>query len=424
MVLSMRLGKPLISCEIGPNYTVLEGLKSVLEITKLPFTYKNIDNSNIDHYFSQKKPIYFVDSGRTALYLLLKSLDLPAESEVLIQGFSCVVVPNSVWQAGLKPILVDIEKENYNISVKDCTKKITKKTKVLVVQYPFGIIPNLDEIVTFCEKNKIMLIEDCAHSFGAFGYLKGKQVQVGSIGYGAVFSFGRDKVISSTMGGVAVLNSIDQQQISNFEKEYSKLKAMSFTKQFQSLVYISLSSLLIRPFYHFGVGKLSLVCAKKLKVIGDIYSKSEKKGTNIQNNPSTFPISLSNILLSQLKQFPTTQEHRKTIAKIYCNCLNLLFNETNSYLRFPISCNSTKEYEEILAITRQQGVILGTWYNSLFIPKDVDLSKFNYKIGDLPICEELINKKILNLPTNIHVSKNQAKHLIQLIILAQKRQLR
>jgi perosamine synthetase len=418
----MRFGKPLISCEIGPNYLAIDGLKSLIEIVKLPFNVKSPHNPTLSQYFTKENRTYFVDSGRTALVLLLKSLNLAPNSEVLIQGFSCVVVPNSVWQASLKPILVDINQENYNISIDDCIKKTNKNTKVLIVQYPFGVIPDLDEIIEYCQKYDIVLIEDCAHSFGASGYLKGEKIQVGSIGYGAVFSFGRDKVISSTVGGVAILNQQGQNFRSNLEYEYEKLNNMTLLKQLQSLSYISLSSLLIRPFYHFGFGKLILVFTKKLKIIGDIYSKSEKKGTNIQNNASTFPLSLSNILLRQLERFPTTQEHRKSIAKIYCDGLNIPFIETNSYLRFPITCTSFQEYEEILATTKQQGIILGTWYNSLFIPKDLELDKFDYKLGDLPVCEELIEKKILNLPTNIHVSEKQAKNLIQLIISVQSRQ--
>jgi perosamine synthetase len=417
----MRFSKSLVACEIGPNYSYQQGIKAIGQMFQLPFTYNQNHTTKLSSYFSQSR--YFVDSGRTALYLLLKSLDLPKKSEVLIQGFSCVVVPNSVWQAGLNPVLVDINQENYNISIQDCNKKLTEKTRVLIIQYPFGFVPDLDEVVNFCHKHDIILIEDCAHSFGASGLLKNKNVQVGTIGYGAIFSFGRDKVISSTVGGVAVLNTPTVKNKKIMEMEYHKLNQMNFQKQLQSLIYISLSSLIIRPFYHFGIGKLVLVIAKKLNIIGNIYNPLEKKGTSKILSTSTFPLSLGKMLTNQIEGFEATKRHRKTIAKIYCKALGIEFHENYSHVRFPFVCQSTKEYEEILIESKKQGVILGRWYNSVFIPQDVDLTKFDYQLGDLPVCEELINKKILNLPTNIHVTKNQAKNLIQILISVRNRQL-
>jgi dTDP-4-amino-4,6-dideoxygalactose transaminase len=129
------------------------------------------------------------------------------------------------------------------------------------------------------------------------------------------------------------------------------------------------------------------------------------------------------MLTNQIEGFEATKRHRKTIAKIYCKALGIEFHENYSHVRFPFVCQSTKEYEEILIESKKQGVILGRWYNSVFIPQDVDLTKFDYQLGDLPVCEELINKKILNLPTNIHVTKNQAKNLIQILISVRNRQL-
>src|SRR3990167_8436344 len=66
-------------------------------------------------------------SGRTCLYILLKSLDLKEGDEVLLQAYTCVVVPNAVIQSGAKPVYVDIEKGSFGMDPKDLERKITPK---------------------------------------------------------------------------------------------------------------------------------------------------------------------------------------------------------------------------------------------------------------------------------------------------------
>jgi dTDP-4-amino-4,6-dideoxygalactose transaminase len=147
-MINMRFGKKLISCEIAPNNTLIEGFLALALIFALPFVHQKRLKVTKNTLFTPKKT-YFVDSGRTALTILLESLQLPDESEVMIQGFSCIVVPNSVMQAGLKPVLVDINKEDYNLNLNDAQKKLSKNTRVLVLQYPFGVIPDVENILSF-----------------------------------------------------------------------------------------------------------------------------------------------------------------------------------------------------------------------------------------------------------------------------------
>src|SRR5581483_4013141 len=113
------------------------------------------------------------------------------------QAFTCVAVPNSVLWTGAKAIYADID-ETGNLDPKDLEKKITKKTKAVIIQHTFGIAANMDAIQKVLKGKKIILIEDCAHALGAS--YKGKKL--GTFGEFAFFSFGRDKVISSVFGGM------------------------------------------------------------------------------------------------------------------------------------------------------------------------------------------------------------------------------
>ena len=99
-------------------------------------------------------------------------------------------------------------------------KKITPKTKAIIVQHTFGIPANMNQLVVFAKKHGLYLIEDCAHSLGAT--YQGKKV--GSFGDAAFFSFGRDKVVSSVWGRGGSNESKEQRaksKVKNISKQTS-----------------------------------------------------------------------------------------------------------------------------------------------------------------------------------------------------------
>ena len=136
------------------------------------------------------KHAYSFNSGRSAFLALLESLDLQKGDEVLVQAFTCNAVPNPVQWAGLTPIYVDCNEDDFNVSPEDLERKITSKSKVVVVQHTFGLPADMDRIMEICEKHRLILVEDCAHALGAT--YKGKEV--GTFGKAAFFSFSRDNL--------------------------------------------------------------------------------------------------------------------------------------------------------------------------------------------------------------------------------------
>ena len=89
---------------------------------------RNIFLEKVHSLFKYKEAFLF-GSARSALYSLLHSLDFDSQSEVILTGFTCDVVPNAVIQAGLKPIYVDIDPSNYCMSPLSLIESITKQNK-------------------------------------------------------------------------------------------------------------------------------------------------------------------------------------------------------------------------------------------------------------------------------------------------------
>ena len=114
-------------------------------------------------------------SGTAALHLALIVLGVQKDDEVILPSYTCIAVALPVLYQQGKPILADIT-DDYNISVEDIRKKITDKTKAVILPHIFGYPADLDEIKELCEKNDIYLIEDCAQASGATYH--GKKLEV------------------------------------------------------------------------------------------------------------------------------------------------------------------------------------------------------------------------------------------------------
>jgi len=137
--------------------------------------------------------------GRTALFALLKAINLEKDDEVIVPAYICEVVPNTVLKAGGIPIFVDTNSDDYHISLPHLELLISKKTKAIIINHIFGYPEDVDKIKVIIERThrKISLIEDVAHALGAeYGGHK-----VGNLGDAAIFSFTKNMV---NVGGGAI----------------------------------------------------------------------------------------------------------------------------------------------------------------------------------------------------------------------------
>src|SRR5262249_20642598 len=83
-------------------------------------------------------------SGRLSFYAILRALGVGAGDEVIVPGYTCVVVANAVVYAGAHPVYADIERDSLNVDVKAVELRMTPKTKVFVLSHNFGIPGNVD----------------------------------------------------------------------------------------------------------------------------------------------------------------------------------------------------------------------------------------------------------------------------------------
>jgi perosamine synthetase len=141
-------------------------------------------------------------SGTTALHLALAALDLGPGDEVLVPDLTFVATANAVCYTGATPVLVDLDPRTWTIDLEDARRKLTPRTKALIVVHLYGHPADLDAAVALSRDHGLALIEDAAQAHGA--RYKGRRV--GGIGDLGVFSFYGNKIITTGEGGMVVTN--------------------------------------------------------------------------------------------------------------------------------------------------------------------------------------------------------------------------
>ena len=116
--------------------------------------------------FTESKYSISCANGTDALYLALKSLNLPKNSEVIVPAMTWISTVLSIINNNLKPILVDVYKHNALISYDEIKKKINKRTKVIIPVNLYGGVVDNKKIKQIIGKRKIYIIEDSAQAHG------------------------------------------------------------------------------------------------------------------------------------------------------------------------------------------------------------------------------------------------------------------
>ena len=152
--------------------------------------------------FNKRKFGVTVSSGTAALEIIIKSLNLKKGDEVIIPAFTIISSVMCIIKNGLKPVLVDSDLENWNMSIDQTINKINKKTKAIIITHIYGFPVDMQKIINIAKKKKIIIIEDAAEMIGQ----KYKNKICGSFGTASTFSFYANKHITTGEGGMIVTN--------------------------------------------------------------------------------------------------------------------------------------------------------------------------------------------------------------------------
>ncbi len=147
-------------------------------------------------FFSLENTLSF-NSGTNALFALYYGAGLKEGDEVLVPGFTFFATATPLFLLKCRPVLVDCT-PNGNMDPEDIVRKITPRTRAIVVTHVWGFPCEMDKIQKISKEHNLLLFEDASHAHGAT--MDGRHV--GSFGDGAAWSLGAKKLLTGGQGGI------------------------------------------------------------------------------------------------------------------------------------------------------------------------------------------------------------------------------
>jgi len=350
--------------------------------------------------------------GRTALYAILKALNIGPGDEVILPAFTCVVVPNAVIHAGAIPVYVDIKPNTYNIDPQAVSEKITSKTRALIVQHTFGIPAELDSLVDIAQRHNLLVIEDCAHSLGSTYNNK----LLGTFGAAAFFSSQWSKPYTTGLGGIAVTASASmEKQLKSIQGRFMEPPTQQVSKL--RLQYFLYQQLFSPRLYWMALSTLHKLSAYNL-FIGSS-SKAELEGIVPFDLAWKMSSYQAKIGFQQIKKIHHNLSHRRQLTEFYEKNLcdrgwanpESPRNGTTEFLRYPLRVANKWD---LLESARKAKIEIGSWFESVLHPIANSLEVYGYRNGQCPIAERTA-KEIINLPLHQRVCIEDAERTIEFI---------
>lgn len=309
-----------------------------------------------------------VNSCSMALEIAIKSLNLPVGSEIIVPAQTFIATGLSVIRNGYNLVFCDTD-NNFLLSFENLKKKITERTKVVIIVHFAGLISeDIFKISEYLKEHGIALIEDCAHAHGAYICCKNKKYIAGSIGDLGCYSFFSTKIMTTGEGGMIVTNNV-------------KLSEAASSLRNRGLDYSKPGENFILP------------------------------GTN-----SRFTEVQAIMGLAQLESLDFFVRHRNRIAQIYKEKLSQYVrfqeysNGRHAYWRFLVFLLKDNQRNDVMEHLKQMGISCDAPYFPLLHQQPI----FNCK-EELPIVESL-SKTHISLPIHLKITEEDANFIAERLL--------
>jgi perosamine synthetase len=350
--------------------------------------------------FETNSNLFLTQSGRSGLYLILKSLNIKENDEVVLTGFTCSAVSEAIILLNAKPKYVDINPKNFKLCYNSFLENVNSNTKAIIIQHTFGLSGLDEKIYNYAKINNIYLIEDCALSIGG----KHEDKYFGNFGDASYFSFELSKTISVGWGGLVIINN--EKILHPFLNVYKNLNNLNNFETSRRLLQAAILGILYTP----------LFMKYQIKLIAIFYKIKLFKPSAIQIVKNILPTNYNSLpsdrqwrgLFYIFSNFNTIFEIRKSrtlaLNNIFSNIINIdtIYDNLNNLclVRFPIL---VKDKEHCIGYFDSLGFEIGSWFSKPISSNSLN-NDFQYVSGSC-INSEMICKYIINIPINEKISE-------------------
>lgn len=306
------------------------------------------------------------NSGTAALELACAVL-LKRGDEVILPSFTFSSCANAILLCGAKPIFCDIDISTYNIDPADIEKRITKKTKAVMVVHYAGMAADMEKIQFISEKFHLDIIEDAAHALGS----KYRGVHLGTIGRVGCFSFHGTKNAASGEGGALVTNDKNIARLAEIAREKGTNRSSFMRGERKKYSWVNIGRSLILS------DILSAIALEQIKKLEKINSLRRKNASHLLSKLKKLS---SKIILPQISSGTDPNWHIFAI-------------------RVPKIAR-----DKIIGGLRAYGIEAAFHY--LPLHSSVMGKKLGYKKSDLPVSEE-VAATLIRLPMHPKLKKSE-----------------
>jgi len=379
------------------EYSLIDAIMAALTSLKSP---REIHRINLDGIGT----CIPVRSGRIGILVALKSLNLKPDANVGVPLYCCPVVFKAIKMAGYRPVFIDVNKEDYCLSLNDLASK-EPLLDALIAVHMFGQPCKMDKILSIMGTKPV--IEDAAQSLGS--YLEGKPT--GTFGKISVFSFRSGKYLSAGEGGAIYCN--DDSIIMRLNALNKEMPVPDVKSEFLHIIKTYLrTKLRSKPFW--GIAGST------------IWKYYNKKTAFINKSPIIFSQAFASdlsIVYKRINKLSRIIARQRSNASFYLKNLNLppsmfCLETADSYYNrfmFPIKLESEEQYRMISDILLKNNISTSRPYFDVI---EGAIRYYSYK-GDCPQAEVLLRSTLI-IPVHYKLKHQETEKITYVINKAWK----
>ena len=351
--------------------------------------------------------------GRVAMYAILRALGVGEGDEVILPGYTCVVVANPVKYVGAKPVYVDIEPVTYNIDPAQIEAKITPRTRLIVAQHTYGYPAEMDAIMDIANRHGLPVVEDSCLAVGST--YKGRRT--GTFGIAAYWSFQWNKTFTTGMGGMA---TTDDPALAEAIGLRCRQDALDPERKETAMLALQRAVHRAVAFPRFMPAVEWLF--RKLSGAGILLGGSTPGEDALQRDDAFFKRmsrSQARAGLRRMQQLDANIRHRRHMKRVYDGLLaergwpvpEIPDHVDPVLVRYPVR---VADKPAAVAAASKRFIELGTWFESPLHQAEAPLHVYDYQPGMCPEAERAV-REVVNLPTHPRAGERIARRCVDLI---------
>lgn len=307
-------------------------------------------------------------NGTAALHLIVRALGLGPGDEILVPSFTFAATINAFLFEGCRPVFVEIDPVTKNLDPRDAERRITPRTKAIMVVDVFGHPADWDAIERIAQKHGLRVIDDCCEALGS--EYRGKKI--GGFGDAGAFSFYPNKQMTMGEGGVVVTNN----------DEVARL---------------------VRSLRNQGRGEMG------------IWLEHERLGYNYRLDEMSAALGVT-----QLQRLESFLAKRTRVAEMYAEHLRrvpeveaprVMPEVRMSWCLYVVTLAPHLHRDPVMASMEEQGIPTRGYFEPVHLQVYIR-QQFGYKEGDLPVTEDVARRTIA-LPFFNNLSEEQVRRVIE-----------